>query len=113
MATPLLYPVPLGTRWPSGEAVDIAILSLSIEELAGRIGLPLVHDFEAGLGRWSGVGGRLPSGADVEFVYYLHLRDSVFMRVDKHTNYAVALEEAMAVLGLLREDFKSVSPLVA
>ena len=62
-----LTPVPEGTRWPSGESVDLAVLSITADELATRIGLPLVRGVEDGLGPWAGIGGRLPSG-DVEFV---------------------------------------------
>jgi hypothetical protein len=86
----------------------LALLSLSIEEIAQRIGLPLAHGVEDGLGRWSGIGGRLPSGTDIEIVCYSRIPQSVVMRVDKHADYAAALEEALQRFKLSRADLKHV-----
>jgi hypothetical protein len=112
MKSPRLSPVPEGTRWPSGECVDLAVLPLTEDELAERVGIPLVHGVEDGLGRWGGIGGRLPSGMDVEFVCYAHIPHQVIMRVDKGARYAVAFAEALELVGLSRSDLKHVSPLV-
>jgi hypothetical protein len=87
-------------------------LPLTEDQLAERVGLPLIHGVEDGLGRWSGIGGRLPSGADVEFVCYAHLPTSVIMRVDKEAHHATAFAEALELVGLSRSDLKHVSPLV-
>jgi hypothetical protein len=111
MKPALLSPVPQGTRWPSGDGVDLAMLSLSIEEIAERIGLPLAHGFEDGFGRWSAIGGRLPSGTDIEIICYLRIPQSVFVRVDKRANHAAALDEALAQFKLARTDLKHVFPL--
>lgn len=112
MKPPKLSQVTEGTRWPSGESVDLALLPLTEDQLADRVGLPLVHGVEAGLGRWGGIGGRLPSGTDVEFVCYAHIPTSVVVRVDKKAHHATAFAEALELVGLSRSDLKHVSPLV-
>ena len=56
MSPPQLSPVTEGTRWPSGQCVDLALLPLSEDDLAARIGLPLVRGVEDGLGPWAGIG---------------------------------------------------------
>ncbi len=108
MTKPLLFPVPEGTRWPSGEYVELALFSLSIEEIADRIVMPLVHGFEDGLGRWSAMGGRLPSGADIEIVSYLRIPTSVVLRVDKNVNSGATLHEVLTQFNLSRTDLKHV-----
>lgn len=112
MNPPRLSPVPEGTRWPSGECVDLAVLPLSEGELAERIGLPLAHGFQDGCGPWSGIGGRLLSGVDVEFVCYAHIPKSVILRMDKQAPHAAVFDEALALVGLSRGDLKNVSSLV-
>lgn len=105
-----LQPVPEGTRWPSGESVDLAVLPLSENDLSTRIGLPLVRGFEDGLGHWAAIGGRLPSGADVEFICYKASQRSVIVRADKGGNHSATLDEALQVVGLSRAEVR-VSPL--
>jgi hypothetical protein len=110
--TPLrLSPVPEGTRWPSGESVELAILQITADELTSRIGLPLSHGFEDGLGNWAGIGGRLPSGTDVEFICYARIPGSVNLRADKSACYSTTLNEALELIGLTRSDIR-VRPLV-
>lgn len=104
--SPKLTPMPQGTRWPSGECLDVAVLPITADELASRIGLPLVHDIEDGLGPWAGIGGRLPSGQEVEFVCYAHLPRQVFVRVDKSAPYSSALDEALLAVGLSRDEVR-------
>jgi hypothetical protein len=50
MKSLILTPVPEGTRWASGESVDLAVLPMTADELATRIGLPVVRGIEDGLG---------------------------------------------------------------
>lgn len=111
MDPPKLTPVPEGTRWPSGESVDLAVLPMTVEQLAIRVGLPLVRGVEAGLGAWAGIGGRLPSGRDVEFICYEHLPEQVLLRVDKGSSYPAALDEALQLVELSRAEVR-LSPLV-
>jgi hypothetical protein len=106
----LLTPVPEGTRWPSGEGVDLAVPPLDEEQLAARIGLPLVRGFEDGLGQWAGIGGRLPSGADVEFICYKGSPYPVIVRGDKNGNHASTVDEVLQLVGLSRSEV-SVSPI--
>jgi hypothetical protein len=80
------------------------------EELSKRIGLPLICGFEDGLGSWAAIGGRLPSGVDIEFVCYTHSPASVILRADKNVNYFATLDEALQLAGLSRGDVR-VSPL--
>lgn len=103
-------PVPEGTRWPSGESVHLAVLPITADELATRIGLPVVRGVEDGLGQWSGIGGRLPSGRDVEFVCYAQIPHQVILRVDKRAPYSAALDEALQLVGLSRAEVR-VNPL--
>src|SRR5579859_2074057 len=106
-----LTPVPEGTRWPSGMSVDLALLPLTEQELADRIGIPLSRVFEDGLGDWAGIGGRLPSGGDVEFICYKHGR-GVILRADGGLHhYAAILDEALKTVGLTRNNLLSQSPL--
>jgi hypothetical protein len=101
-----LNPVPEGTRWPSGDSVDLAVLPITADELATRIGLPLVRGIEDGLGAWAGIGGRLSSGHDVEFVCYTHIPCHVILRVNKNAIYSAALDEALHLVGLSRADVR-------
>jgi hypothetical protein len=105
-----LTSVPEGTRWASGESVDLAVLPMTADELAMRVGLPLVRGIEDGLGTWAGIGGRLPSGRDIEFIWYAHLPSQVTLRVAKGVTYPATLDEALQVVGLTRADVR-VSPL--
>jgi hypothetical protein len=86
--------------------IDIAVLPITADELSSRIGMPLVHDVEDGLGAWAGIGGRLPSGQEVEFVCYAHLPQQVFLRVDKRAPYSSALDEALRAVGLSRAEVR-------
>jgi hypothetical protein len=115
MSSPRLSPVAEGTRWPSGEGVDLALLPLTEDELAARIGLPLVRGVEDGLGPWSGIGGRLPSGNAVEFIYYAMKPKpaGVILRLDKSACSSATFDEALQLVGLSREDLIYVSPVVA
>ena len=85
------------------------MLSITADELATRIGLPLVRGVEDGLGPWAGIGGRLPSGRDVEFVCYAQIPHQVTLRVDKRVPYSAALDEALQLVGLSRAEV-SVNP---
>ena len=105
-----LTPVPEGTRWATGESVDLAVLPIDADELAARTGLPLVRGVEDGLGAWAGIGGRLPSGRDVEFIWYAALPRQVTLRVDKGVPYPATLDEALQVVGLARAEVR-VNPL--
>jgi hypothetical protein len=107
-----LDPLPEGTRWPSGECVELAVLPLAEDELSTRIGLPLARGVEDGLGAWASVGGRLPSGSDVEFVCYAAMRGKVILRADKGSRYSATLDEALQLVGLSRGEVH-VSPLAA
>jgi hypothetical protein len=86
------------------------VLPITADELSSRIGLPLVHDIEDGLGAWAGIGGRLPSGRDVEFVCYATLPQQVILRVDKRAPYSNTLDEALQLVGLSRAEVR-VNPL--
>jgi len=115
MSSPRLPPVTERPRWPSGEGVDLALLPLTDEELAARIGLPLVQGFDDGLGPWSGIGGRMPSGNAVEFIYYTKKPkpSGVILRLDKSACCPKTFDEALQLVGLSRADLIYVSPLVA
>jgi hypothetical protein len=108
--SPKLSPVPEGTRWPSGDSIVLAVLPMTKDDLAARIGLPLLEGVEDGLGGFAAIGGRLTSGADVEFVCYSLMPQEVLMRVDKSNQYSAAvLDEALQAVGLSRADVR-VSP---
>src|SRR5690348_263457 len=107
MKPPKLSPVPEGTNWPSGSSIDLALVPLTMDDLAERLGMPLLRGIEDGLGHWAALGGRLPSGIDVEFICYAHIPHSVILRVDKHAPFAAALDVALALLQLSCKDLKS------
>ena len=111
MKSAKLSPVPGGTRWPSGESIDLAVIPMTEDTLATRVGLPLSRGIEVGLGSWAGVGGRLPCGTDVEFICYAHDPESVILRTDKNAPHSATLDEALQVIGLSRADVR-VSPIV-
>jgi hypothetical protein len=115
MALPRLSPVSEGARWPSGEGIDLALLPLTEDELARRAGLPLVRGVEDGLGPWAAIGGQLPSGGVVEFIYYAKKPEpaGVILRADKGLAYSAVLDEALRIIGLSRKDLIYVSPLAA
>lgn len=102
MNSPKLTSVPQGTRWPSGASVDVAVLPITAEDLSSRLGLPLVRDIEDGFGAWAGIGGRLPSGQDVEFICYETRPQQVIVRVDTGVPYSAALDEVLQLVGLSR-----------
>lgn len=104
MSPPKLAPVPEGTRWRSGDGVDLAVLPLTEVELAARIGLPLTRGVEGGLGPWAAIGGRLPSGVEVEFVCYSSKPTSVLLRTDKKATYSAVLDEALKLVGISRSE---------
>jgi hypothetical protein len=110
MSLSRLTPVPQGTRWPSGESVDLAVLPLAEGDFAARIGLPLVRGVEDGLGPWAAIGGRLPCGADVEFICYANRPRLVIVRGDKNGPHSDTVDEALHLVGLSRAEV-SVSPL--
>ncbi len=58
-------------RWPSGDCKDVAAINVSDSTLECWAKQPLQHGREPGLGRWVGLGGRLPSGAPIELIRYL------------------------------------------
>jgi hypothetical protein len=60
----------VGDVWPSGQFKVAAELDVEDRWVSELVGLPLMSDFEDGLGPWVGTGGRLPSGAMVELVRY-------------------------------------------
>jgi hypothetical protein len=51
----------ISSQWPTAE-VSLATLGVRLEELAGRLSLPLAHWCEDGLGPSLGIACRLPSG---------------------------------------------------
>ena len=70
---PQQLPISVVTRgevWPSGRSKVIALLDVDDAWVEGTVGVPLIADFEDGLGDWVGAGGKLESGAPVELVKY-------------------------------------------
>ena len=67
---PPISVVTRGEVWPSGQYKVIALLDVDDAWVEGTVGVPLVTDFEDGLGAWVGAGGKLPSGAPVELIKY-------------------------------------------
>ena len=74
--------------------------------LAARIGLPLVHGFENGLGSWAAIWGRLPSGVNVEFISYTLRPGTVILRTDKNASYSATLDEALQLFGFSRAEVR-------
>jgi hypothetical protein len=52
----------------------------------------------------------LPSGRDVEFIWYAALPRQVILRVDKGVPFPATLDEALQVVGLARGEVR-VNPL--
>ena len=103
-----LSPVPVGTRWPSGESIDLAVLPMTDADLEARTGLPLLRGNEDGQGGWvwAAIGGRLPCGSLVEFVWYAVMPKQVIVRVDKNADYSAALDEALQLIGMARDEVR-------
>jgi len=115
MDRPRLTPVTPGTSWPGGDGIEVAVLPMTEGELASRIGLPLVRGYEDGLGPYAAIGGLLPSGTAVEFIFY-ELKPpppAVLLRVDKGACYSAALDEALSVVRLSRDEAIEIVPLAA
>lgn len=113
--SPLLVPVAEGTRWPSGDCIDLALLPLTEEQLSARLCAPLVQGTEEGLGPWSGIGGHLPSGKAVEFIFYsMKPKPSgVILRLDKMSFDSATFDEALSLVGLSRENLLYISPCIS
>jgi hypothetical protein len=104
--------MPEGTRWPSGDSVDLAVLPMDENELVSRLGLPLLRGVEDGLGPWAAIGGTLPSGTAVEFIHHALAPEprGVVLRADKVAPYAATLDEALQAVGLARHELLWISP---
>ncbi|MBX9402281.1 hypothetical protein K4L06_13280 [Lysobacter sp. BMK333-48F3] len=94
--------MPAGTRWSSGDYVEIAVLSIEDSQLERALKAALLHGFEAGMGRWAAIGVRLQSGVLVELIRYADVETDRFaLRVDRSAEPAPALAEVLAQLGLV------------
>src|SRR5689334_6590491 len=89
-------------RWPGGRDQVVALLTLGPDELARRVGFPLLTGIEEGLGPWQAIGLVLASGRPIELVWYEHANPSAptQLRADVNDDYAQAREEAIAILGI-------------
>ena len=91
-----------GYAWPSGTYEVPALLHLTPESLAERVGAPLEGAVEDGLGAYEGCGLELPSGARVELIAYEHGlgRHCFELRVDAAADGKPIARECIALLGL-------------
>ena len=61
---------PIGSPWPSCGYAESALLAVSEDQLEERLSAKLLHGVEEGLGAWTAIGLRLPSGEMVELVHH-------------------------------------------
>lgn len=106
--------LPRGSRWPSGDGHDAALLDIDAAELSRRLGFALDCGDEEGLGPWQGTGLRLPSEIHVELIEYrLAPKRGFLLRVDVGADPSAAVDETLAVLGLAHDVLLWLSPLAA
>ena len=94
-----------GDRWPSGDCKDIAAIVISESALARWAKEPLQQGREPGLGRWVGIGGRLPSGAPVELIRYLDgpTKKEYVVRTDSRCAGSMVVAELIDEIGIQDE----------
>ena len=99
-------------RWPPAGSRVIALLTLQPSALEQRLGVPLTSGVEDGLGPWTGIGLILPSGRQIEFVWYEHLDQSspTELRAATGEDYAAVLSETVDACHLEPTDIAWVPP---
>jgi hypothetical protein len=106
--------IPRGTRWPSGDGRDAALLDIDAAELSHRLGFALDSGEEDGLGPWHGTGLRLSSGIHVGLIEHRFAPKRGFLlQVDLGADPSTAVDETLAALGLSRDTLLWLSPLIA
>ena len=98
---------PPGSRWASGDYVDVALINVTKEQIERCFGAPLISGEEEGLGPWIAIGGKLRSGVQIELVEHRFQPVKGFvLRVDSGCNPETALKKVLALLGIGVESIK-------
>jgi hypothetical protein len=110
----LTFTAPADRAWPGGDCIDLATLDLEESEIEARFGLSLERGVEVGLGDWVALGGRMPSGRELELIRYLQAPGArcFIVRVDAGADLPAALDEVLAIASIRREALLWVSPRV-
>jgi hypothetical protein len=110
----LIFILPEGRAWTGGGCVDLAVLPMSEAQLESRFGLPLERGTEDGLGDWSAVGGRLPSGANVVLIRHAATPGPTgfTLQADAGASLESVLQEVLAMAGVARSSLEWISPRV-
>ena len=89
-----------GETWPSGRSKPVAQLNINDAWLAAIANAPLASGIEPGLGPWTGIGLRLPSGARIELLRYQFGGVHFELHADFGANARKVLEEFLTTTGL-------------
>ncbi|MGN6151530.1 MAG: hypothetical protein ACTHOH_05900 [Lysobacteraceae bacterium] len=90
-----------GRRWPSGDYDEIAEIDLTDEAIERRLGRPLLHGVQDGLGPWRADGFRLSTGEVMELIFYTFCEGQCYgLRVDRGTPIDAAIAHFLEAFGL-------------
>jgi transposase len=88
-------------RWPSGDYDEIAEIALTDEAIETRLGRPLLHGVQDGLGPWRADGFRLSTGEVMELIFYAFYEEQRYiLRVDRGTPIDAAIAHFLEAFDL-------------
>ena len=93
-----------GTRWPSGDFRDVAVLPISDSEVREVFG-ELTEGTEPGLGDWLAIGFKLPDQSLIELINYKAspLPTGYILRLDKRAHTEPSLSHVLSAFGLSKD----------
>lgn len=90
-----------GRGWPSGDYDEIAEIALTDETIETRLGRPLLHGVQDGLGPWRADGFRLSTGEVMELIFYAFYEEQRYiLRVDRGTPIDAAIAHVLEAFEL-------------
>ena len=94
-----------GTKWPSGDFNEVAVLPLSDAKLVEIFG-PFLCGIEPDLGQWNAVGFALPDSSLVELIRYVSSPPphGYILRIDKSAPVEPTLSQVLTIVGLFRDE---------
>jgi hypothetical protein len=103
----------LGTRWPSGDFRDIAILPIDENAVSDKFRAPLHRGVESGLGPWAALGIQHSGGALVELICYQYIPppSGFIVRIDSAEKFSEILDAVLGTFNLQREQLPWISEL--
>jgi hypothetical protein len=103
----------VGERWPSGNYVEVAVLSVDDQHVSDCFSTSLLSGEEEGMGPWRAIGIRLNSGELIELIKYDYDESGGFiLRTDGNANKSECLEKVIELLEVDEKNLTWISPLL-